>query len=241
MKLKRLVAFLAIRSFPGMLIFCLCLAIVALDSKVAFGMMELAYDDGIPETTSSLDIGMSLAVKFSLPSNMPRARLLAIRVYKAGRNETDMRIHVLGDNGAVNLTSPFVFHLVSESKWNDANLTAHNIIVSDDFYVAIEYLSYYDPLIGRDITNSNGRSYHGRPGSWSPIPGGGNVMIRVIADHASATSLKTSRTPRSLYVLISESHILPMILVALVFVAILAVKLRDMAAGRKAHRKKEVL
>lgn len=224
------------RPFPRILTSCLCLAILALDSRVAFGATELAYDDGTPETTSSLDMGMCLAVRFSLPPDMPKARLLAARVYKAGRNETGMRIHVLGSNGATNLTLPFAFHLAFESKWNDVNLTAHNIIVSEDFYVAIEYLAYYDPLIGRDTTNSKGRSHYGRLGSWSPVPDGGNVMIRVIAEYTSATMLKTSQKLGFQDGSISELYPFLMVLVALLSAAILAKKWKDVGVGREQRR-----
>jgi hypothetical protein len=217
------------------LAFGLCLMILALNStQVAFALTEIAYDDGMPETTTSLDIGMFLAVKFSLPSDMPKARLLAARVYKAGRGETDMRIHVLGSDGATNLTKPFAFRLALESKWNDVNLTAHNIVVSEDFYIAVEYLAYYDPLIGRDTTNPRGRSYYGRPRSWSPAPNNENVMIRAIIDHPSATTSRTSQTSSVPSVSGPEPYILVAVFVTSVSVAVVMKRWKNLAVGRKA-------
>jgi len=217
------------------LAFGLCLMILALNStQVAFALTEIAYDDGMPETTTSLDIGMFLAVKFSLRFDVPKARLLAARVFKAGRSETDMRIHVLGIDGATNLMKSFAFRLVLESKWNDVNLTAHNIIVSEDFYVAIEYLAYYDPLIGRDTTNPKGRSYYGRPGSWSPVPNSENVMIRAVIDHLSVTASRTSQTSSVPSASVPEPYILVTVLVTSISAAVVVKRWKDLAVGRKA-------
>jgi len=215
------------------LTFCLCFAILTL-AQAVFALTEIAYDDGMPETTSSLDIGMCLAVRFSLPSDPPEARLLAARVYKAGRSETDMRIHVLGSDGATNLTKPFAFRLALESKWNDVNLTAHNIVVSEDFYIAVEYLAYYDPLIGRDTTNPKGRSYYGHPGLWSPATNNENVMIRAVTDHLSATASRTSQTSSDPSVSVPEPYILVAVLVTSVSAAVVMKRWKDLAVGRKA-------
>jgi len=159
------------------------LTILALCSiRNAFGSTEIAYDDGSPETTSSLDVGMHLAVKFSLPAGTSRARLVMARVYKAGRSGIEMRVHVLGSDGMTELTRPFNFSLAVESAWNDADVSARNILVSDIFYITVEYLMYYDPLIGRDTTDPKGRSYHGYPGSWNLVSNGENVMIRAVVE-----------------------------------------------------------
>lgn len=157
---------------------------------------EIAYDDGIPETTSSLDIGLHLAVRFSLPSGLPSARLLMCRIYKAGRSGVGMRVHVLGSDGTTELTSSFNFSLAAESAWNNADVAARNIIVSDVFYVTVEYLMYYDPLIGGDSTDPKSRSYYGYPGFWSLIDKGENVMIRAVIDPSvTVSSMVTKMLP----------------------------------------------
>jgi len=160
-----------------------------------FGATEIAYDDGSPETTSSLDVGMHLAVRFSLPSGMSRAKLVTARIYKAGRSGIEMRVHILGGNGITELTRPFNFSLAVESAWNDADVSARNILVSDIFYITVEYLTYYDPLIGRDTSDPKGRSYFGRPGSWYPVDNDENIMIRAVVDLSVMPPSTLGETP----------------------------------------------
>jgi len=180
------------------------LTILALFSiRNVFGLTEIAYDDGSPETTSSLDVGMHLAVKFSLPSSMSKARLIAARIYKAGRSEIEMRVHILGSNGMTELTTPINFSLAVESAWNDADVGARNIVVSDIFYITVEYLMYYDPLIGRDATDPKGRSYHGRPGFWNLISNGENVMIRAMVEPPFTVSSTVTGIPVAENILIA--------------------------------------
>lgn len=161
----------------------------------AFAATEIAYDDGTPETTSSLDIGMHLAVRFFLPSGLSRAKLLTARIYKAGRGGVNMRVHILESDGVTELTVPFSFTLAVEGAWNDADLGARNIVVSDVFYITVEYLVYYDPLIGRDTTNPKSRSYYGRPGSWNLVSNGENVMIRAVVEPLITVSSTVTGTP----------------------------------------------
>jgi hypothetical protein len=158
-------------------------------------LMEIAYDDGRPESTSSLDIGMHLAVRFSLPLGTPEARFMAAKIYKAGRSGVEMKVHVLASNGLTELTAPFIFNLSSDSAWNTADLSTRSILVSESFYITVEYLKYYDPLIGRDTTDPKGRSYYGRPGSWSPVENGENIMIRATVGPLTANSTSATVTP----------------------------------------------
>lgn len=176
----------------------LLLMILLRASKSAFAEIEIAYDDGLPETTCSLDIGQCVAVKFSLPSGLPSARLVAVRIYKAGRSATDVAVHMLADDGVTEVAKSFKVKLTNDSAWNEAALTAFSVTVPHDFYIAIEYLAYYDPLIGQDTTSSNNRSYCGVPGSWTPIVQGTNVMIRAVVDseqaHSSTSNARLEQT-----------------------------------------------
>ena len=168
------------RSLSILVLFTLALH----SAEATFALTEIAYDDGNPETTSSLDIGLYLAVKFSLSPSASEAILTMARFYKAGRSSIEVRIHVLGSDGIKELTTPISHRLASESAWNDLDLLTQNLVVSNDFYIAVEYLAFYDPLLGRDSTNPKNRSYFGRPGSWSLVVGGENVMIRAVVDTA---------------------------------------------------------
>ena len=195
--------------------------ILALHSmRDVFAGIEIAYDDGRPETTSSLDIGMHLAVKFSLPPSLPKAQLVTVRVYKAGRSGVNMRGHILGSNGVTELTTPFNFRLAVESAWNDVDLGAQNIVVLDGFYITVEYVMYYDPLIGRDTTDPKSRSYYGRLGSWSLVSNGENVMIRAVVEPLITVSSTTTGTSLAENVLtVSASYLFSACVVALVLIA----------------------
>jgi len=123
--------------------------------------------------------------------------LVAVRIYKAGRSATDVAVHMLAD-GVTELAKPFTVKLTNDSAWNDATLTAFSVTVPHDFYIAIEYLAYYDPLIGQDTTSPKNRSYCGVPGSWTPIVQGTNVMIRAVVDseqaHSSTSNARLEQT-----------------------------------------------
>ncbi len=181
--------------------FCFILTLYPTESSPT--LTEIAYDDGRPETTSSLNIGEHLAVRFSLPPGLSKTKLLKARIYKAGRSETDMTVHVLESNGITELTPPFTFRLTAESTWNDADLTGRSIVVSDDFYITVEYLKYYDPLIGRDTTNPRSRSYYGRPGSWNLVDNGENVMIRAVLDDIAPVTTVTGERSGPLNTLVA--------------------------------------
>lgn len=210
--------------------FSLILTLYPMESTPAF--IEIAYDDGRPETTSSLNIGEHLAVRFSLPPGLSKAKLLKARIYKAGRSETDVIVHILGSNGITELTAPFTFRLTVESAWNDVDLTGCSIVVLGDFYISIEYLKYYDPLIGRDTTNPRGRSYYGRPSSWTIVNNGENVMIRAVVDGAAPLTMMTGEGSWPLNVLIAFAPYLLLVgVIALVFKIMVA-------SGRLGFRRK---
>ena len=161
----------------------------------AFAVAELAYDDG-PEGLSkngggsSVGAGSFQAVRFSIPSTWSGSKLLAARFYKLSPpRASHVRVHVLGSDGITELATPFVFDMRLSNEWNDADLSAHNIMVSGDFYVAIEYLVTNDPTIG--YTRGffvDGRSYYGSPRHWIRFgtylppkgPPPADLMIRVL-------------------------------------------------------------
>ena len=170
-------------------------------SQVGLFEKEISYDDSSPETTSSLDIGYCLAVRFSLPAASKSTRLVRVMVYRAGRSAIPMRVHVLRDDGITELTTPFNFTLTAESAWSAIDVRPAGIIVPEEFYIAIEYLAFYDPLIGRDATNPRGRSYYGKPGAWTPVLNGENVMIRAVV------KLQSDPTPGNIGELFSARNL----------------------------------
>jgi len=218
------------------------LTILALYSiRGVLGATEIAYDDGRPETTSSLDVGMHLAVKFSLPSGVSRAKLVRARIFKAGRSGIEMRVHILESDGAKELTMPFNVSLAVEGAWNDANVSARNILVSDIFYVTIEYLMYYDPLIGRDTSNPKGRSYYGHPGSWNLVDNSENVMIRAVIEHQiTVSSVFTGARVAEDMLIFSVPYLFLACVVAMILVVLVVRRDYDRRIGEGLSRNRHV-
>jgi hypothetical protein len=149
----------------------------------AFAAAELAYDDGTAEVGQTFESGKYFAVRFSLPGGCKSARLLKARFYKAApeHDDTDVKVHILGSDGLTELTAPFTYDVAVDDSWNDADLLLKNIIVTGDFWIAIEFLVSFDPYIGFDLSPATGHSYAGTPGNWLQNPEG-NYLIRAVIE-----------------------------------------------------------
>jgi len=164
---------------------------VLASSQGVFAATELAYDDGISDGFGTGISGIYYAVLFSLPDGWSSARLLKARFYKVpGQGDTDVRVHIFGSDGSTPLTSAFVFDMAVDNAWNDADLTAKNIVVTGDFYIAVQWMSNADPWIGLD-TSTTGRSYSSNdvsPPNWQLMGDTYNVqlMIRAVIDPVRA-------------------------------------------------------
>jgi len=169
--------------FPTVVVALMVLA----SSQGVFAATELAYDDDLPpEGGLAGDTGDYLAVKFSLPSGWSAARLLTARFYKRPVLGTNVEVHILGSDGSTELVTPFTFDIAVNNAWNDADLTAKNIVVTGDFYIAIEYLLSSDPYIGWETRAPNSyRSFLGTPGSWVSM-GLTDVKIRAVVEQILA-------------------------------------------------------
>jgi hypothetical protein len=149
---------------------------------------QLAYDDGSSEGSSAMTTpGYYMAVKFSLPDGWPSANVLNARYYLW--SAVSFKVHVFGSDGTTDLVAPLVVDPGSGYEgWFRVDLTSYQIVVSGDFYVAIEYTAGYYPMIGDDSNAPDGRSYYGQPGGWvrfgdSPPPPALDLMIRADVDH----------------------------------------------------------
>ena len=110
--------------------------------------------------------GGYLAVKFSLPT--PSARLLAAKymISEVG----SFRVHVYGSDGSTEVCSSLDV-TPTATGWFQVDLAARNVVVSGDFWVALEYLSNYVPRVRYEGSGSvpaphfDLRSYRSEPGS----------------------------------------------------------------------------
>ncbi|MEM2942887.1 MAG: hypothetical protein QXT81_05645 [Candidatus Bathyarchaeia archaeon] len=160
---------------------------IAIVSNVSFlpyearASIELKHDDGVPEGSEGDKVGEYRAVRFSLPQGWSQALLLRVRYYFMA-DSAWFRVYVLGSDGSTELLIP-PLKLDSMVGWLDVDLRSYNIIVTGDFYVAIEFsgdpgMTPPQPRIGYDTTSPLGPSFQGQPGNWKPFDLGRNVMIR---------------------------------------------------------------
>jgi hypothetical protein len=184
---------------------------------------ELAYDDGEPENLSGGSAGSYQAVRFSPPSGWPSVKILSVSYY-IGKPGAPFKVHIFGSDGAAELLTPPLEVKPTAIGWFNIDLTTYNIVVSGDFYVAMQYEAKFDPSIGLDLTNPHSRSYVGSPGKWAPFgqgPPAGNLMIRAVVEQsapASTTSIQQQPQP--------SQFPAPLLLIAIPFLALAAVILR---------------
>jgi hypothetical protein len=163
--------------------FGLFFAIILVTSMVpnAFAGTWLIYDDGGAESITSSSIGDEWAIRFSLPPNWNKAKLLTARFYLTSLTlPVTFGVHVY-DSSQTELTNPGTNGTLSTSgTWIDVDLSDQNIIVTGDFYISFEHLINNDPDVNIDSSSIyQGRSYRKRIGEddFFETPTG-NYLIR---------------------------------------------------------------
>ena len=162
-----------------LLFFLLLVLLVGATTVLAQSTVELAYDDGIASGSTSLSTGEFMAVRFSLPSGWSEGKLLTARIDVLSGAGTSFKVHVLDSDGSTPLITP-VEVTPTATGWLDVDLSAFNLVVTDDFYIAVEFEEDHNPWIGYDKTSPiDGRSYHGQPSSWI-LYDDRDLMIRAV-------------------------------------------------------------
>lgn len=124
---------------------------------------ELKYDDDVLEgAITPTFAGFQCSNKFSLPAGWVSAKILKARYY-INYFPAQFEALIYGSDGASVLGSLTV--TPTSTGWFDVDLTGLNILVSGDFYVAMEWLIKDYPYLGEDITPPiDSMSYTRRPG-----------------------------------------------------------------------------
>ncbi len=66
---------------------------------------------------------------------------------------TSFKVHIVGSDHCTELLTPAITVTpTAKDAFFTVDLTPYNIIVSGDFYVSIEYMTKFQPWIGRDMT-----------------------------------------------------------------------------------------
>ena len=150
-----------------------------------FAEIELKYDDGESDGCDTSFVGNYLAVKFSLPTDWNNARILKARYYFVV-DSGNFKVHIFDSDGITELLDP-PLALGSIPGWFEVDVSTNNIIVTGDFYIAIEFIesAVGPPCIGFDSDSPLGPSFTGTPGFWGDFNTGRNIMIRAVVEQAN--------------------------------------------------------
>jgi len=157
---------------------------VSLSSSV-FAAEWLFYDDGDADGGVNKAAGDYLAVRFTPPCS--NAKILTVRFYVYDRDDdaANVILHILAADRSTELLTPnpTITLTTGQFYWFDYDVSAADVYVSDDFYVALEWiLDTGDPYIGYD----NEAPYYSRSldrvsGAWTTY-GDVDWLIRALID-----------------------------------------------------------
>jgi hypothetical protein len=144
----------------------LTFVLAASSPQHVFAGTWLWYDDGTPEAGWAYGSGTQVAVRFSLPSELPEAQVLTASYYIYG-GSASFGVHVY-DASLSELTPPGITTKPSSTGWWNIDLSGYRIIVTGDFYVSMEWISTSSPYLGGDATYPawDGRSWIYTNGVW---------------------------------------------------------------------------
>jgi hypothetical protein len=140
----------------------------------------LSYDNGeIAGRTS----GFIYGVKFSLPAGVSSANISTVRYMWYAIGGT-LVIHITGADHLTELTDPISATAAVGTEgpgvWNDVDVSNKSIVVSGDFYVAVEKTGTEDTGIIMDNSTDGVRSFYGPSMASLTNPVTFNFMIRVV-------------------------------------------------------------
>ncbi|MEM3626929.1 MAG: hypothetical protein QXZ25_02770 [Candidatus Bathyarchaeia archaeon] len=148
----------------------------------ANGPTELQYDDGSAESGETCAAGPQYSVKFSLPPGWTSARIVTAKYY-IWLSPASFKA-VIYDGDGTELKSLVV--TPTTTGWFDVPIDPP-VEVSGDFYIAIEWTTGYQPLLGIDSTSPDSRSYwRVSPSQAWTLVKNRDYMIRAVVEQVVA-------------------------------------------------------
>ena len=140
--------------------------------------LEYTYDCENPSGESQI-AGRIDAVRFT---PLFSGQLLMVRFYMydvSSYQSNTFKVHVM-DNNRNDLISPFEQTPTSEG-WFDIDLSSYGISANKgvDFYIGMEWITNYNPRLGKDTTSPSDRSWHWYETDWQEETNS-DFMIRAI-------------------------------------------------------------
>ncbi|WP_339262063.1 S8 family serine peptidase [Solibacillus sp. FSL W7-1472] len=174
---------------------------------------EIGYDDGTPENARAFNAaGNAWAVKMSLPEGKENG-IVTDGVFRFWTTEwpnpggTAFAVEVWDATGAdgtpgKQLAGPINATALRNGEWTVVDLTEHNIVVNDDFYMVYRQTvaNPNTPGLATDEDGKNAtRSYQHVSGAWSTAPASeGNYMIRARVSYEVVGPVITSPVTNSI-------------------------------------------
>lgn len=174
---------------------------------------EIGYDDGTAENARAFNAaGEAWAVKMSLPEGKENG-IVTDGVFRFWSTEwpnpggTEFAVEVWDASGTdgtpgKKLAGPINATALRNGEWTVVDLTEHNIVVNDDFYMVYRqtFANPNTPGLATDENGTNaGRSYQHVSGAWSTSPASeGNYMIRARVSYEVVGPVITSPVANSI-------------------------------------------
>lgn len=154
----------------------------------AQGTQTLYYDNGEIFGRTS---GFISGVKFSLPAGVSSANITTVRYMWYAIGGT-LIIHITGADHVTELTDPIsttaaINGTAGPGVWNEVDVSNRNIVVSGDFYVAVEKTGTLDTGLILDNATDGVRSFYGPSMASLTTPSEHNFMIRVVIQPLTPT------------------------------------------------------
>lgn len=124
-------------------------------------VMRYSYDDSAEESSTFQSVGEMVAVRFTplFLGNLTKTRFYISSDYNYAFN-----VRVMDEN-LIDIIPSFA-QTPSSTGWFEVDLSAYNISVREDFYIAMEWLTNYYPCLGEDESNPDERSFEWNGTAW---------------------------------------------------------------------------
>lgn len=139
-------------------------------------VMQYLYDDSAEESSTFQSVGEMVAVRFTplFLGNLTKARFYISSDYNCAFN-----VRVMDENLS-DIIEPFA-QTPSSNGWFEVDLSAYNVSVREDFYIAMEWLTNYYPCLGEDESSPDERSFEWNGTAWK-IRRYEDYMIRAVVE-----------------------------------------------------------
>jgi hypothetical protein len=138
-------------------------------------IMQYSFDDSVGESSTFQTVGEMVAVRFT---PLFLGSLKSARFYISSDYDHAFNVHVM-DANLSDVIQPFS-QSASSNGWFEVDLSGYDVSVRGDFYIAMEWLTDYDPGLGVDGSSPDDRSFEWNGTAW--LARSQDYMIRAVVE-----------------------------------------------------------